>query len=263
MTTAPDRATTTDPWALLEQSSTVLAVHAHPDDESLATGPLLAHLSAIGVRVALVTATRGEEGEVVPGALAADDDRPLDEVRATEIDTACRELGIAERHLLGTAPALTAGIAARRYRDSGMQWVREGVAGPSDTAGPDSFTHRPQEQAVADLTALITQLRPDAVLGYDDAGTYGHPDHVHAHHVTVAACRGTGTPLVEFASAQDAEGFVWRELADGLEATRRALECYRTQLTVLGADAAGVRVRHVGGQDDLVPPRTGLRLVQD
>lgn len=259
MTATPEL---TDPWALIEQASTLLAVHAHPDDESLATGPLLAHLSGLGIRIVLVTATRGEEGEVVPGAIAEGDTRSLEEVRAAEIDGACRALGIAERHLLGTAPALAAGVEPRRYRDSGMQWIREGVAGPSDSAGQDSFTHRPAQDAVSDLAALIAEIRPDAVLGYDDAGTYGHPDHVHAHHVTVAACRDAGVPLLEFASEQDAEGFAWRDLPHGLDATHRALDCYRTQLTVLGVDPAGVRLRHVGGQDDLVPPRAGLRLVR-
>ena len=57
--------TPTDPWQLLESSRTVLAVHAHPDDESLSTGALLASLVAAGARVELVTATRGEEGEIV------------------------------------------------------------------------------------------------------------------------------------------------------------------------------------------------------
>ncbi|MGP9537567.1 PIG-L family deacetylase [Brachybacterium sp. AOP43-C2-M15] len=255
-----------DPWELLGTARTVLAVHAHPDDESLSTGALLASLSAAGTRVVLVTATRGEEGEVVPGAVSPEDPRPLEAVRETEIDAATRTLGIAERHWLGTAPALAPDAAPRRYRDSGMRWVREGLAGPSDTAGPDSFSHRPLDQAVADLSALIGQLRPDAVIGYDDEGTYGHPDHVRAHHVTAQACARTGTPLLEVASTPDggADGavssFRWREHPGTAETVRRAVDSYRTQLTVVGPVPGGIAIRHVGGQDDVVALRTGLRL---
>ena len=265
--------TPTDPWQLLASSRTVLAVHAHPDDESLSTGALLASLASQGTRVVLVTATRGEEGEIVDGAVVADDPRPLEQIREGEIDTAAAALGIAERHWLGTAPALAPGAAARRYRDSGMQWIREGLAGPSETAGPDSFSHRPLEQAAADLAALIEQLAPDAVIGYDDAGTYGHPDHVRAHHVSVAACARTGAPLVEVASeipdepgaagtagAAETTAFVWRDHPGTAEAVRRAVDAYRTQLTVIGEVPGGIAIRHVGGQDDVVALRTGLRL---
>ena len=259
--------TPADPWQLLETSRTVLAVHAHPDDESLSTGALIASLTAAGTRVVLVTATRGEEGEIVEGAVPAEDPRPLEEIRETEIDTATAALGITERHWLGTAPALAPGAAPRRYRDSGMQWVREGLAGPSETAGPDAFTRRALDQAAEDLAALIQQLRPDAVIGYDDEGTYGHPDHVRAHHVTVEACTRTGAPMVEVASVGTdepstgpADGFVWRDLPGTSEAVHRAVDAYRTQLTVVGDAPGGIAIRHVGGQDDVVALRTGLRL---
>lgn len=250
------------PWQLLEAARTVLAVHAHPDDESLATGALLAELSARGVRVVLVTATRGEEGEIVPGSVPEDGGRALEEIRAEEVDAAARALGVAERHMLGQAPALAEGAAPRRYRDSGMVWVREGLAGPSPAAGEDSFTRQPLAQEAADLAALIRRVAPDAVIGYDDAGTYGHPDHVRAHHVTAAACALTGAPRLEVASAQDAEGFSWRDHPAALPAVEAALRAYRTQLTVLGTRDEGepaVLVRHVGGQDETVAMRTGLR----
>src|SRR5699024_10696055 len=179
---------TRDPWHLLEEASLVLAVHAHPDDESLSTGALLASLVAGGTRVELVTATRGEEGEIVPGSVPTEDPRSLEAIRETEIDAAAAALGLAQRYWLGTAPALAPRIAPRRSRDSGMQWVREGLTGPSESAGPDSFSRRPLEQAAEDLAALIEQVRPDVVIGYDDEGTYGHSDHVRAHHVTAEAC---------------------------------------------------------------------------
>ncbi len=259
-----------DPWQLLDDARTVLAVHAHPDDESLSTGALLASLVAAGTRVVLVTATRGEEGEVVAGAIAPEDTRPLEEIRESEIAAATAALGLAERHWLGTAPALAPGAAERRYRDSGMQWLRAGLAGPSPTAGPDSFSHRPLEEAVADLVALIDHVGPDAVIGYDDEGTYGHPDHVRAHQVTAAACARTGTPLVQIASVIEAapaspapgEGaaIVRRDHPGTAAAVRRAVDSYRTQLTVVGEVPGGLAIRHVGGQDDVVALATGLRV---
>lgn len=256
-----------DPWQLLEDASTVLVVHAHPDDESLSTGALLAALSTSDIRIELVTATRGEEGEVVPGAIAADEDRPLELVREREIDAAVAHLGLAARHLLGTPPALAPGASPRRYRDSGMEWIREGLAGPSPSAGPDSFTHRPLQDATDDLVALIEHMRPDVVIGYDDEGTYGHPDHVRAHHVTAEACARTGVPMLEVASAVPQEpgatedgGFAWREHPGVAPTVLQAVDSYRTQLTVVGEVPGGIAIRHVGGQDDVVALRTGLRL---
>lgn len=258
-----------DPWRLLDTAATVLAVHAHPDDESLSTGPLLASLAGTGTRVVLVTATRGEEGEIVPGSLDAAESRPLEEVREAEITDAASALGIAERHWLGTAPALCPGTAPRRYRDSGMQWVREGLAGPSDSAGADSFSLRPLEDAVDDLVALLETVRPEVVIGYDDEGTYGHPDHVRAHHVAVGACARAGIPLVEIASVlPDGSGtgsapaarIIERAHPETAEAVLRAVDCYRTQLTVIDEVAGGIAIRHVGGQDDVVPLHTGLHV---
>lgn len=266
---------TTDPWQLLDSAATVLAVHAHPDDESLSTGALLASLARAGTEVSLLTATRGEEGEVVPGSVPAEDPRPLEQVREAEIDAAASILGLSARYMLGARPALAADAAPRIYRDSGMRWIREGLAGPSETAGADSFTHRPLEEAIEDLVALLTTVRPDAVIGYDDEGTYGHPDHVRAHHVTAAACERAGVPMLEVSSAPEpgpaASTFVWREHPGVGEIVRRAVDSYRTQLSVIGwadegaradraAGVGGISIRHVGGQDDVVPLRTGLRL---
>lgn len=258
-----------DPWQLLESAQTVLVVHAHPDDESLSTGALLAELVAAGTRVVLVTATRGEEGEIVPDAIDPGDPRPLEEIRETEIAAATSALGISERHWLGTAPALAPDTAPRRYRDSGMQWVREGLAGPSETAGADSFSLRPLDQGVDDLVALIHKVRPAAVISYDDEGTYGHPDHVRAHQVTAAASARTGTPMLEVASGvpnpvegaeEQSTRFSWREHPGTVKTVHRAVDSYRTQLTVVGVGPEGIAIRHVGGQDDLITPRTGLRI---
>ena len=94
-----------------------------------------------------------------------------------------------------------------------------------------------------------------------DLGTYGHPDHVRAHHVAVGACARTGVPLVEIASGGSTDPHIqWREHPGTAEAVHRAVDSYRTQLTVRDTSAEGIAIRHVGGQDDLVALRTGLHV---
>lgn len=259
-----------DPWSLLDGARTVLTVQAHPDDETLSTGPILAHLTLGGARVVLVTATRGEEGETIPGSRPDGDERPFEAVRSAELDAASSALGISERHTLGTPPALAPGAPERRYRDSGMRWVTPELAGPAEDTGPDAFTRRPVEDAVADLVALIDHVRPDVLVSYDDGGTYGHPDHVLVHTITSAAADRTSVPFVEVASYLDDDtpdpSFSWRDTPEAMEAVAAALAAHRTQLDVLGREEpgaghpGGVRLRLSGGQEHLLPLRTGIRL---
>src|SRR5699024_10623915 len=100
--------------------------------------------------------------------------------------------------------------------------------------------------------------------GYDDEGTYGHPDHVRAHHLAVEGCRRSATPLVEIVSAlpegDTAPGIAVCEHPGTAAAVRRAVDSYRTQLTVVGEVPGGIAIRHVGGQDDVVALRTGLHV---
>lgn len=273
----------TDPWELLDQATTVLTIHAHPDDESLSTGALLAHLAARGTRVVLLTATHGEEGEIIPGAIPPGDERSLDAVRMDELDGAASALGVAERHMLGTAPALAPDAEPRRYRDSGMRWVRPDLAGPAEDTGPEAFTRCSFEEAVADAVALVGEVGPQVIVSYDDGGTYGHPDHVLVHHLSAAVAEHTGIPFIEVASyigeadstadgedmdaeTQAASGFVTREVPDSLGALHRALCAHRTQLTVEGAqegrpgDPGAVLIRLSGGQARRVPARVGARV---
>lgn len=266
-----------DPWSILEGARRVLTVQAHPDDETLSTGAVLAHLSARGTRIDLVTATRGEEGEVVPGSIAEDEQRSFVDVRRAELEGAMRALGISGFCHLGSAPALAAGAGARVYRDSGMRWVTPQLAGPAEDTGPEAFTRRPVAEAVADLEAAIITLRPDALISNDDGGTYGHPDHVHVHTIAARAALAQGLPLIEVASyhAADAQAddpsFARRLLTDAADAVERALDAHRTQLTVLGrvmadgADrsagaAAGIRIVLSGGQERIVPLAAGIRV---
>ncbi len=166
----------------------LLAVHAHPDDESITMGGTLAAAAASGVEVTLVTCTLGEEGEVIgvdaAGLVAAMADQ-LGGFRWWELRHACEQLRISDHRLLGGAGA---------YRDSGM-------AGTPSAEHPRAFVRAAaggpdHERAVADLLAVLDDTRPDVVLGYDADGGYGHPDHVTAHQVMREAARRAGVSRV-------------------------------------------------------------------
>ena len=226
----------------------VVFLHAHPDDETLATGSLLADLVANGRQVAVVTATRGERGAVVPGPLSALAGTPqLVEHRLGELAGALAELGVTDHVVLGTPPARDGGAVPRRYTDSGMRWLdsAETVAGPGGDAGPDSLTSVPIEQAAADLAAYLRHYAADTLVAYDRHGGYGHPDHVACHQIARAATALTGTPLVELVSEPllPVSGAEEVALPQWLPVVQRALGHYASQLTV-----DGDQVIHVGGQ---------------
>jgi N-acetyl-1-D-myo-inositol-2-amino-2-deoxy-alpha-D-glucopyranoside deacetylase len=158
----------------------LLLVHAHPDDESIGTGATIARYAAEGAQVTLVTCTRGELGEVIPpelGYLAGDGDR-LAEHRITELAAACAALGIADQRFLG---------GPGRWRDSGMM-------GLPDNDSPDCFWQADVATAAAELATVIREVRPQVLVTYDENGFYGHPDHIQAHRVSVAAMAMASDP---------------------------------------------------------------------
>jgi N-acetyl-1-D-myo-inositol-2-amino-2-deoxy-alpha-D-glucopyranoside deacetylase len=159
----------------------LLLVHAHPDDETIGTGATMAKYAASGAHVTLVTCTLGEEGEIlVPGLshLASDKEDRLGEHRVTELDAACRALGVTDHRFLG---------GPGRWRDSGMMGVAQNER-------PDVFWNAPFEEAVAELVAVVREVRPQVVVTYDENGGYGHPDHIQAHRVAVAAFERAADP---------------------------------------------------------------------
>jgi LmbE family N-acetylglucosaminyl deacetylase len=156
---------------------TLMAVHAHPDDEVMSTGGVLAQASDQGIRTVLVTCTNGEQGDgpggVKPGE-EGHDEADVRERRLSELRESVATLGVAHLELLG-------------YRDSGM-------VGWSANEHPDAFANVPVDRAAARLAVLMERYRPDVVVTYDDNGGYGHPDHIQAHRVAVAAATASGIP---------------------------------------------------------------------
>lgn len=250
----------TDPFGGVNR---VLFAHAHPDDETLATGALIQHLTDAGVAVAVVTATRGERGEVVPGPLSALAGTPeLDAHRESELAVALRALSAEGPFFLGEPPARASGLSPRRYVDSGMRWVTPTLAGPGEDAGPDAFTSASVAEAAADLAAFAVHWGAELVISYDRDGGYGHPDHVRMHYVALLTSERTGVPFAEVVSIPrdgsppDDAGVSWYDLTDRLEQLLPALHAHASQYTVDGHD-----VIHSGGQREPLQLRTGVRRV--
>jgi N-acetyl-1-D-myo-inositol-2-amino-2-deoxy-alpha-D-glucopyranoside deacetylase len=152
----------------------MLLVHAHPDDETISTGATMAHYAAAGVHVTLVTCTLGEEGEIhVPelAGLAPDRADQLGGYRLTELQAACRALGVADHRFLG---------GAGRFRDSGMM-------GTPANEHPRAFWGADLDQAAGLLVEVMREVRPRVLVTYDPNGFYGHPDHIQAHRVAMRA----------------------------------------------------------------------------
>ncbi len=152
---------------------TLMSVHAHPDDETIGAGGVMAKAVAAGRRVVLVTGTRGEQGEiVVPAMDTPENHRKLGEIRAVELEAAMGELGVTEWENLG-------------YRDSDMM----GRPGNHD---PRTFWQADLDEAAGRLTWLIRRYQPDVVTTYNSFGGYGHPDHIRVHDVSVRAFARAG-----------------------------------------------------------------------
>ncbi|MEU1472038.1 N-acetyl-1-D-myo-inositol-2-amino-2-deoxy-alpha-D-glucopyranoside deacetylase [Streptomyces sp. NPDC005761] len=159
----------------------LLLVHAHPDDESINNGATMARYAAEGALVTLVTCTLGEEGEIIPPALAhlaADRDDALGPYRRGELAAAMKELGVTDHRLLG---------GAGRYRDSGMM-------GAEQNHRPGAFWSADVDEAAGYLVEVIREVRPQVLVTYDPEGGYGHPDHIQAHRVATRAAELAADP---------------------------------------------------------------------
>jgi N-acetyl-1-D-myo-inositol-2-amino-2-deoxy-alpha-D-glucopyranoside deacetylase len=154
------------------EKQTILAVLAHPDDESFGMGGTLALYASRGVDVHLVCATRGEVGDVAPELLegfASIADR-----RESELRCAAGILGLAGVHFLD-------------YRDSGMP-------GSPDNTHPKALAFQPLEEVAANVVCFIRDLKPQVVLTFDPIGGYNHPDHIAIQRATTLAFERSSDP---------------------------------------------------------------------
>src|SRR4249920_1552769 len=163
---------------------TLMAVHAHPDDESSSTGGVLARYAAEGMQTVVVTCTNGELGDA-PGGIKpghdGHDEAEVARIRLGELERACETLGVAHLELLG-------------YHDSGMvDWEHKDR--------PNVFCNVAIHDAADRLSGLFETYRPDVVVTYDELGGYDHPDHLHASRVAMAAVAQTGIPRKAYFTA--------------------------------------------------------------
>lgn len=146
---------------------TLLALHAHPDDESSKAASTVAKYVSQGTRAVLVTATGGEAGEILnPEMDSPEVAANLAEVRAAELAEAARIIGFDDVVMLG-------------YRDSGMP-------GSDANNHPGAFCSQPFDDVLERLVGVVRSQRPDVVLGYDAHEFYPHPDHLRVHRLSTA-----------------------------------------------------------------------------
>jgi LmbE family N-acetylglucosaminyl deacetylase len=178
---------------------TLMAVHAHPDDESSSTGGVLARYADEGITTVLVTCTNGEYGDgplhVKPGEAGHDPER-VAKTRRAELEQACEILAVTHLEMLG-------------YHDSGM---------PDWEYKDDErvFCNVPLEESAGRLVALVERYRPDVMVTYADFGGYNHPDHVQAHRIAVEAFRRTGIPTKLYFIARRRRD--WEKMRERMEA---------------------------------------------
>ncbi|MBO0824046.1 MAG: PIG-L family deacetylase [Actinobacteria bacterium] len=176
---------------------TLMAVHAHPDDEASSTGGVLAHYADQGIRTVVVTCTNGEFGDA-PGQVKPGDDghdeQAVAQLRLAELRRSVKILGVSQLELLG-------------YHDSGMpDWEYKDR--------PDAFCNVPVDKVAERIGALIETYRPQVVISYNDNGLYQHPDHVHAARAAAAAATRTGVPSKYYQTAM--RGSSWRKVWEAL-----------------------------------------------
>jgi LmbE family N-acetylglucosaminyl deacetylase len=172
---------------------TLMAVHAHPDDEASSTGGVLALYSDQGIRTVVVTCTNGEFGDA-PGQIKpgedGHDEREVAALRLEELRQSCKILGVTNLELLG-------------YHDSGMpDWEYKDR--------PDAFCNVPLDVVAGRIAGLIEKYRPQVVISYNDKDMYQHPDHVHAARAAAAASAQSGIPAKYYTIAM--RGSRWRKV---------------------------------------------------
>ena len=183
----------------MNQPLTLMAVHAHPDDESSSTGGVLARYSDEGVRTIVVTCTNGEFGDGPAGVKPGEDGHDTADVaqtRLAELREACKHLGVTELELLG-------------YHDSGMpEWEYRNR--------PDAFCNIPLDEVAGRIGVLIERYQPQVVVTYDPDGAYQHPDHVQASRAAITAVERSSVPAKLYLTAMRRSD--WQRIGEALRA---------------------------------------------
>ncbi|GIG28577.1 mycothiol conjugate amidase Mca [Cellulomonas marina] len=153
----------------------LLAVHAHPDDESSKGAATTARYAAEGAEVLVVSCTGGERGDVLNPSYGEVAPGAMPDVRRAEMAEAARALGVQHRWL--------------GFVDSGLP---EGDPLPPLPEG--CFALQPLEEAAAPLVAIVREFRPHVITTYDENGGYPHPDHIMCHKVSREAWEAAADP---------------------------------------------------------------------
>ncbi|MFY9930049.1 MAG: PIG-L family deacetylase [Streptosporangiaceae bacterium] len=180
----------------MAEQLTMMAVHAHPDDEASSTGGVLATYSGQGIRTVVVTCTNGEFGDA-PGGIKpgqdGHDEQAVARLRLAELRESCAILGVSNLEMLG-------------YHDSGMpEWDYKDR--------PDAFCNVPLGDVAARISGLIAQYRPQVLITYDDQGAYQHPDHVHASQAGQIAAKDSGVDKLYLSAMRRSD---WKKIMDAL-----------------------------------------------
>ena len=215
---------------------TLMTVHAHPDDETIGTGGLMARTVKSGHRLVLITCTRGEQGDiVVPELDTPDNHRRLGEIRAAELEAAMGELGVTQWDNLG-------------YRDSDMM----GRVGNLD---PRCFWKADLDEAAGRLTWFVRRHRPDVMTTYNDFGGYGHPDHIRTHDVSVRAFDRSGDPAWYPEQLAPEHGGTGPAVADGGLEPWSPIKLYEQAIPASVRNAMRDRMEEVGEESFWSEPK--------
>lgn len=157
---------------------TLMAVHAHPDDESMGTGGTLIKYSEEGLKTVVVYGTRGEAGDILnTDFVSPSPGLSMKEIRTLELEKALKILQVVSTYFLG-------------YRDSGME-------GTPENLHSQAFAQADLKEATDRLVEIIRGTRPQVIVTYNEKGLYGHPDHIMANRVTLGAFDAAGDPEYE------------------------------------------------------------------
>lgn len=217
----------------MQDQLTLMIVHAHPDDEVIGSGGTFARYAKQGVRTVLVTATLGEEGEIVLKDMDTPENHArLAEIRREELRRATDRLGIAHQEFLG-------------YRDSGM-------AGLPSNEHPECFHQADLDEATGRLVRLVRAYQPQVLISYNAHGGYGHPDHIACHLTTQAAFDAAADP-----ARYPEAGPAWAvaklyELNRPRELTRQAWEQMRARGMKTPLDNPDYTIENFTAPDELI-----------